>query len=541
MPNITGKLLGLCVTASVVTCGISDAVGDTQITCVVVDAETGEPLPCRVYLESSDGEFHFVESADANGSAVRYDVARSPTSLEKHTTVSAHAFTQTLPAGDYKLRIERGKEYHPAELAIELGDSPVDQTVELKRWINVAERGWYSGDTHVHRTLEELPNVMLAEDLNVALPLSYWVRDAYTPPSQGDKSTAVTGELITVDDTHVIWPMNTEYEIFTVNGQRHTLGAVFVLNHQQPLTPAAPPVAPIAAVAREQGAILDLDKHSWPWSMMLLPVMDVDLFELSNNHVWRTEFFFKQWTIDQLPAEWQIQTDADGFTEWGWIDFGFKTYYSLLNCGFRMRPTGGTASGVHPVPLGFGRVYVHLPDGFSYDAWMDGLNAGRSFVTTGPMLFAEFSGKQPGTTITAQSGDSVQVAGTVESSRPLNRIEILRNGMVVEILHPSLVAGENGGYLSSFDRQVRVDGTSWIAVRAFEGEPGHERIRFAHSAPLFIDVADRPLHPKPHEIRFLVNRMELEIERNRGVISDDELAEYRQALDVYRRMAEQAE
>ena len=49
-------------------------------------------------------------------------------------------------------------------------------------------------------------------------------------------------------------------------------------------------------------------------------------------------------------------------------------------------PTGGTASGVHPVPLGFGRVYVHLPGGFSYKTWVSGLNQGRSFVTTGPML-----------------------------------------------------------------------------------------------------------------------------------------------------------
>ncbi|MCH7663048.1 MAG: hypothetical protein IH859_04165 [Chloroflexi bacterium] len=32
------------------------------------------------------------------------------------------------------------------------------------------------------------------------------------------------------------------------------------------------------------------------------------------------------------------------------------------------------------MPLGFGRVYVHLPGGFNYAAWMKGLNEGRSFV-----------------------------------------------------------------------------------------------------------------------------------------------------------------
>ena len=66
------------------------------------------------------------------------------------------------------------------------------------------------------------------------------------------------------------------------------------------------------------------------------------------------------------------------------IYYSIAGAYALLNCGFRLRPTAGTASGVHPVPLGFGRVYVHLPDGFDYAAWMKGLGAGRSFVTAAP-------------------------------------------------------------------------------------------------------------------------------------------------------------
>jgi len=91
-----------------------------------------------------------------------------------------------------------------------------------------------------------------------------------------------------------------------------------------------------------------------------------------------------------------IERDAKGFTERGWIDFGFKNYYALLDCGFRLRPTAGTASGVHPVPLGFGRVYVHLDGKLNADAWLKGLNAGRSFVTTGPMLFVTLDGREPG-------------------------------------------------------------------------------------------------------------------------------------------------
>ena len=67
--------------------------------------------------------------------------------------------------------------------------------------------------------------------------------------------------------------------------------------------------------------------------------------------------------------------------ELNWTLYGFQTYYALLNCGLRLQPTAGTANGVHPVPLGFSRVYVHLDEPFSFDAWMRGLAAGRSFVT----------------------------------------------------------------------------------------------------------------------------------------------------------------
>lgn len=32
------------------------------------------------------------------------------------------------------------------------------ERLDLNRWIDVAALGWYLGETHVHRGLEELPN-----------------------------------------------------------------------------------------------------------------------------------------------------------------------------------------------------------------------------------------------------------------------------------------------------------------------------------------------------------------------------------------------
>src|SRR5262249_50932359 len=156
----------------------------------VVDADTGRPLPARVYLQAKDGTWHFPASASPAGSAVPYRKQRAdnPRSVEMHTTLSAHPFAVDLPPGKYTITVEHGKENLPEVRQASVGKDPLELNFKLRRWIDLAALGWYSGDTHVHRTLDELPNVMLAEDLNVALPLLYWVTEAFTSPRAGAKA-----------------------------------------------------------------------------------------------------------------------------------------------------------------------------------------------------------------------------------------------------------------------------------------------------------------------------------------------------------------
>ncbi len=514
-----------------------------MLRCEVIDAQSGKPLPARVYVRWSGGKWFFARSASAKGSAVAYRKQRFARSLEMHTTVSAHPFVVDVPAGRYTVTAKRGKEYLPAERTVEVGRKPAQVKIALRRWIDVAAAGWYSGDTHVHRPIEELPNLLLAEDLNVGLPLTYWVTTAYASPAGSSKGAAKKPppEPIHVDATHVIYPVNTEYEIFSTAGKRHTLGAVMILGHKAPFTEGVPPVKPVADRARREGALLDLDKHSWPWSLMVAAVMKVDLFELANNHVWRTEFGFRKWTLETAPAYMKLQRDEGGLTEWGWIDFGFQTYYALLNCGFRMHPSAGTASGVHPVPLGFGRVYVHVPGDFTFAKWMKGLGAGRSFVTTGPMLMVKVAHLPGGGTLRKKAGDdlSCRVTGLAASAVPLRTIEVVVNGRVVRGLKPANRRTDRGGCDSPIDTTVKLDGSSWIAVRAFEDRPDG-RIRFAHSSPVHVEVPGRPLRPRREEVDYLIGRVKGELERNRPVLRPDGLKEYEEALRAYTEAANRA-
>jgi peptidoglycan/xylan/chitin deacetylase (PgdA/CDA1 family) len=511
---------------------------EAYVKAIVLDADTEKPIPARVYIKDQEGRSYYPRSISHLGSSVDYRKQNwiNEEATEYHTTLSAGTFSVQLPKGRYQWIIERGKEYHALEREVMISDLQ-SRSLEfrLKRWINMADRNWFSGDTHVHRSMQELPNVMLAEDLNVAFPLNHWVTHAYQAPVKGDKNLKITQPptLVKVDDLHVIHPLNTEYEIFSVDGRSHTLGAVFLLGHSKPFERGAPPMQEIAREAHAQGALIDLDKHDWPWSMALIPVMEVDLFELSNNHLWRTEFGFSKWSTP-APSFMELPQNGQTGNEKDWMLYGFQNYYTLLNCGFNLRPTAGTASGVHPVPLGFGRVYVHLEKGFSYDQWFKGLDIGRSFVTTGPMLFAKVDTQLPGFHfLKVNENHQADIAGEILWDHPIESLEIIVNGKVHRRIEGNQESTEPGIWRTSFSVKVPIRNSSWIALRCF-GEPSPGRTRFAHTAPWHFRVPGAPLRPSMEEIDFLIHRVLAQIERSRDTLSAEAIAEYQEALRHYR-------
>ncbi len=523
---------------------LGDSCHATELRGEIVDADTGKPIAARVYIEDSSGSPYFPRSAAADGRAVPYQKVRQGSS-ENHTSLSAHPFVIDLPAGEYDITVERGKEYFTASRQVSIAVEPVSVRLELTRFVDMSERGWYSGETHVHRELEELPLLVLAEDLSVAFPLLYWETEAFKAPRGSPAADLAGADLIRVDGTHVIYPRNTEYEIFTVGGRSHTLGAIFILGHRSVFDRGVPPLVPVIEQARREGALLELDKHNWPWSMALVPLLDVDLFELANNHHWRAPFTFR--TFGEQPPEFMnVERDAAGMTEDGWTQVGFENYYALLDSGFRMRPTGGSASGVHPVPLGFGRVYVQLGDDFSYESWLRGLNEGRSFVTTGPMLFVRVDGRHPGQVFKQDDGALADHTVEIEalSPHPIDRVEIVVNGEVVRRTRET-ERDARGAYSVRFEERITIDRSSWLVARCYATVPPRSgetrgRTRFAHSAPFHFEVPGKPLRPRREQIDYLIRRVEEQIERSRGVLPDAALAEYRRALAIYREIAGRA-
>lgn len=507
----------------------------------IVDADTGKPLAARLYLQGADGKWHFPKSVPPFGSAVRYEKRSgfNPNATEYHTTLSAHQWVAELPPGNYTAVVERGKEHLPLTNQFTVAVKPVEVKLPLKRWVDMAARDWFSGDAHNHRAPAELESAMLAEDVNVALPMIDWTTVDTVPPALSDKNMkgSFGARPVFVDPTHVWYPRNTEYEIFRSGGKAHTLGAFLIVGHKERFDIPVFPLKRVSERAHAEGGLIDLEKHNWNWSVPIVPVLKPDLFELANNHHWRVEFGVRNWAVPAPKwmklAERGLGNGSGTDSELAWTHYGFETYYALLNCGFRLKPTAGTANGVHPVPLGFSRVYVHCEGGFSYEKWMKGLGEGRSFVTTGPMALAKINGQTPGATLKFRAPTTV--AREIESLGRSGKVvyEIVVNGTVPRNgVHTINNAVDTGG--KTID-PLELTESGWVAIRCFQTQPDG-RVRFAHTAPWWVEIEGKPLRPRREQADWFVQRTEEEIARNTGVLSKEQLDEFHEALAAWKKI-----
>src|SRR4029450_2024285 len=116
-----------------------------------------------------------------------------------------------------------------------------------------------------------------------------------------------------------------------------------------------------------------------------------------------------------------------------WVS-SVRLWYRLLNCGFRLPATAGTDVFLNRIGSnlpGGDRVYIHLDGPLTYESWIASLKAGRSFVTSGPMLEFTVNGSEPGNGLKLGQKPTVRVKAKARSQFPLTRAEVVHNGRVV--------------------------------------------------------------------------------------------------------------
>ncbi len=390
----------------------------------IIESENGKPVPARVYAIGSNDSVYMADKClpydrPNFGSRIGYS--------GRHFTTIGNTFTVHLPHGPATITIERGKEYIPIEEEVYISaGKTVKMQFNISRWIDMTSKGWYSGDLHVHRRLNNLADLMLAEDLNVALPQTNW-NSSQEPGLDQWIEKADNSGAIKVDNLHVFSVFSSEIERFNHSAllMHHTGRTVIPVGeyHENGF-----PNVDLIEKTHETGGYADVEKPMWPESHIDVAVGKADFIGLANNHN-----TYKSYLPEHPRLRTEFKNDyPEG--EQGYVQYVFDLYYAFLNCGFKVMPSAGSASGVLPNPLGYNRVYVKIDGEFTYDNWFKSLKAGRSFVTNGPILIMTVEGKQMGETVNIK-GQKAHIVCEIHSYKPIERLEIIQDG---ECIHTEI-------------------------------------------------------------------------------------------------------
>ena len=176
-----------------------------------------------------------------------------------------------------------------------------------------------------------------------------------------------------------------------------------------------------------------------------------------------------------------------------------------------------------PNPLGYNRVYVHVGEDFSYPAWWDGLRAGRSFVTNGPLLLCRANGQLPGHVFSGEEGAELQinVSAKLITQDHVPAIEIIRDGHVERSIAPAQFASGGGLGTLSFER------SGWFLVRAIADN--RQTFRFASTAPFYVEIGPSKKRISRESVQFFLDWVDERIDRVRKNLPDE--AQLREVLD----------
>ena len=453
--------------------------GKNWVHVAVLDDETGEPVPCRVHFRSPDGipyqPYGHHNHVNSNLGTFNLDVG-GDVRMGQITYAYIDGTCQGwLPRGEVIVDVARGFEYEPlrARVAIEPGQREL--ILRLKRWTNMNQQGWFSGDHHIHfLSAQGAMTETMGEDLNVANVLqSQW-------GSQFSSTEEFTGRPVVSQDGKNIVYVGQE-------NRQSPFDHLILLGHQKQIMPWCTG----QGGESEIGSTLEITLSDW-----------ADQCHAQGGTVISPHF-------SGLVGE-TVALIATGRTQGIELIYqrerSHNDYYRALNCGYRLPILGGTDKMSADVPVGLYRTYVRIPDDeeFTYDSWRKNVALGRTFLSSGPMIDISVDGHQIGDTLEISGPGTVEVEAWAESIFPIQRLDIVLEGEVVA----STVSDKPTRRLE-LKEEVKVSGHTWLAARCgganywtggnfFSGDKpalgpirdshydGQRKGIFAHTSPVYV-------------------------------------------------------
>jgi hypothetical protein len=443
--------------------------GRNWVETVVVDDATGQPVPCRVHFRSPHGVPYQPHGhhghVNSNNETWHIDVG-GDVRLGQITYAYIDGRCQGwLPRGEVLVDVARGFEYEPLRQRVTIEPGQRRLELRLRRWTNMNDRRWFSGDTHVHflSTQGSLREAQ-AEDLNIVNLLQSQWGSLFTNTEE------FTGEpLISRDGRTLVWA-NQE-------NRQHILGHMILLGLKQPVYPWCSD-GPSEA---ELGGTMDTTLAAW-----------ADACHAQGGTVILPHFP----NPNAEPAALVATGRVDAVEMIVCQPYNHLEYYRYLNAGYRLPLVGGTDKMTSSVAVGQYRTYVHIPaeEEFTYDTWCRNLKLGRTFLSGGPLLELSIDGAQIGDTVKLPArGGTVEVRATANSVLPVHTLQIVQNGHVV-----AQTDEPGGARRLSLQARLPISADSWLCARVsgpnYVPVAHHDvwsRGVFAHTSPIYVACGDR--------------------------------------------------
>lgn len=378
-----------------------------------------------------------------------------------HYFYATGEFEFGLPAGTYRVEVVRGIAHQAAiqEVTVGPGQTQVlDVTIEPLRDMHAA--GWFSGNTHTHYNVEldEEPDDRLrivppAEALDISV-LSYLIRGDLKYLS----NKYPIGRLAAFSKNGTIVDMGEEARN---NKGSYDFGYGHVLFMNIPRL-----VEPVST-----GLLSNIpNAPDFPTISMLCQ---------KAKRIGGTTIWCHNGQGMELPTAAAVGA-IDAFNVGDSEEGEYERYYQFLNCGFRMPLSTGTDWWIYD----HNRAYVHTGSQFSYENWLAGIRAGRTFVTNGPLLTFAANGESPGGAVNGPG--TAKVRAEVVSRLPFDRLEVVHDGEIV-------AEKTANGLEAMIETEVHFHTPGWVAARITSQAKTHAGFRvFAHTGPVYLHARGRP-------------------------------------------------
>lgn len=491
--------------------------------------------------------------------------------------------TLKLPDGEYDVVFRRGPESVPETRKVTISGQNASWRFQVKRWIDPSKLGWWSGDHHIHAAgcahysvptqgvhAPDMARHCMGEDLKIGANLTWG-------PCFDYQKQFFTG----TEDKESRFPFLLRYDVEVSGFGSHKSGHLCLLKLKEQMYPGGDstdhwPTLCLNTLkwAKKQGALTGPAHSGWG----LQPLAENDpargqqyklglqsaTDELPNyivppfNGIGACEYIVDVTHMVEGPdgkpvpaVDFMSMVDTPHTWE-------LNIWYHTLNAGFRTRISGETDFPcIYGERVGLGRAYVKLDERLSYDAWCEGIRAGRAYVSDGKSHLIDFKANDLELGIKGSElklAEPAKVKVTVKAAALLDAqprpdiqnapagqkpfwdlerarigtsrnvpVELLVNGFAVQRQN---IAADGTTRDLSFD--LPIEKSAWIALRIRAS---------SHTNPIFVIVNEKPIR-EPRSLEWCLKSVDACWSQKEKLIDPEEhadaVAAYEHARKVYR-------